>query len=65
VNDPVRSALNPDHPAATTITAEPVDWYEAERTTVAALARMCHAAGLVVIARDLAGCDAEFYELHA
>ncbi|MET8039893.1 helix-turn-helix domain-containing protein [Micromonospora sp. NPDC005215] len=64
VNDPARSALHPDHPAATTVTAQPVDWYEAERATVAALARMCRAGGLAVIARDLAGCDAEFDELH-
>ncbi|MCP3784059.1 XRE family transcriptional regulator [Micromonospora sp. A3M-1-15] len=42
--------------------AAPIDWYEAERETVAVLARTCLAAGLTALARELASSRAKAHE---
>ncbi|QLQ38044.1 XRE family transcriptional regulator [Micromonospora robiginosa] len=54
------TALAP-HPAASTVAASPVDWYEAERETVAVLAQACFVAGQAELARDLTNNSIDFY----
>ncbi|MFI6600572.1 ATP-binding protein [Nonomuraea sp. NPDC050536] len=44
---------------------EPVEWFEAERQSLAALVTACAEVGLAAAARSLAGCSADFYELRS
>jgi transcriptional regulator with XRE-family HTH domain/tetratricopeptide (TPR) repeat protein len=55
--------VRPDPRAVEVAADNPVDWFEAEREALAALVVACAAAGFADLARDLAGCCAEFYEL--
>lgn len=44
---------------------QPVEWFEAERQSLAILVSACAEAGLAAAARSLAGCCADFYELRS
>ncbi|MFC7640454.1 NB-ARC domain-containing protein [Streptosporangium lutulentum] len=51
-------------PRAAAVAADrPVEWFEAERETLAVLVQACAGEGLAVTARGLAGCSADFYDL--
>jgi transcriptional regulator with XRE-family HTH domain/tetratricopeptide (TPR) repeat protein len=57
------TALVTDPRAASVAAEHAVDWFEAEREALGALVPACAAARLVGLARGLAGCSADFYEL--
>ncbi|MEV4477940.1 ATP-binding protein [Nonomuraea sp. NPDC049504] len=59
-----------DHPAAITdqrvaavAAGQPVEWFEAEREALGGLVPACAEADQAVLARCLAGCTADFYDL--
>lgn len=56
-------AMRVDPRAVEVAVSHPVDWFEGGREALAAVVTACAGAGLVDIARDLAGSCAEFYEL--
>ncbi|WP_433380519.1 tetratricopeptide repeat protein [Streptosporangium sp. CA-115845] len=51
-----------DPRAAVVAARRPIEWFEAERESVAVLVRACAETGLTATARGLAGCSAEFYD---
>ncbi|HEX5597156.1 MAG TPA: tetratricopeptide repeat protein, partial [Micromonosporaceae bacterium] len=63
LDDRSHPAAVTDQRAVTVATNQPIEWFEAERDAVVALVRACVEAGLVGVARALAGSSADFYEL--
>ncbi|MGJ6966026.1 ATP-binding protein [Streptosporangium sp. G11] len=51
-----------DPRAAAVAAQRPIEWFEAERESIAVLVRACAETGLAATARGLAGCGADFYD---
>lgn len=51
-----------DPRAATVAAHRPLEWFEAERESIAAMVQACAEAGLATTTRRLAGCGADFYD---
>jgi transcriptional regulator with XRE-family HTH domain len=51
-----------DPRAAVVAAHRPIEWFEAERESIAVLVQACAETGLTATARGLAGCSAEFYD---
>lgn len=63
LDEPPATDAVPDAETVQLATAEPIAWFEAERETITALVDATASAGLATIARQLAGCVADFHSL--
>nr|WP_280117160.1 helix-turn-helix domain-containing protein [Microbispora hainanensis] len=63
LDDRDHTATITDQRASAVAADQPVEWFEAERETLAVLVSACAEAGLAATARCLAGCSADFHEL--
>ncbi|GIF62263.1 SARP family transcriptional regulator [Asanoa ishikariensis] len=62
LDDPAAAVLG-SYPTATAVGTNAVEWFEAERDSLVALVAASRTAGRADIARGLAACAAEFFEL--